>query len=161
MKRSSCAWYFWTCPDKIFLKYLRRTLVFCVTSLCKPETLKINSFTGVFANFWLKFQTIFCCCLEFPENVFSRTGFKDSFWIGTYYSRQISSTSRRSSLQMIFKVGVLKNFANFTGKHPCQSLFLIKLHALRSRICKIFKNTSFTEHHRWLLLQSPELSWKK
>ena len=43
--------------------------------------------------------------------------------------------------------GVLKNF---TGKHFCWSLFLIKLQALRpatqvlsTEICKIFKNTYF------------------
>ena len=28
--------------------------------------------------------------------------------------------------QMFFKIEVLKNFANFTGKHLCWSLFLIK-----------------------------------
>ena len=33
--------------------------------------------------------------------------------------------------QMFFKIEVLKNFANFTGKHLCWSLFLIKLQALR------------------------------
>ena len=33
-------------------------------------------------------------------------------------------------LQMFFKIGVHKNFANFTGKHLCWSLFLKKLQAL-------------------------------
>ena len=33
-------------------------------------------------------------------------------------------TSRSSRLQMFFKIGVLKNCANFTGKHLCWSLFL-------------------------------------
>ena len=33
--------------------------------------------------------------------------------------------------QMFFKIGILKNFANFTGKHMCWSLFLIKLLVLR------------------------------
>ena len=51
---------------------------------------------------------------------------------------------------MFFKIVVLKNFANFTGKHLCRRLFLIKLQALRtatllkrdsSEICEIFKNT--------------------
>ena len=28
---------------------------------------------------------------------------------------------------MFFKIGALKNFANFTGKHLCWNLFLIKL----------------------------------
>ena len=31
---------------------------------------------------------------------------------------------------MFFKIGVLKNFANFAGKHPLSNLFLIKLKAL-------------------------------
>ena len=38
-----------------------------------------------------------------------------------------SSHIRSSGPQMFFKLGVLKNFANFTGKHLCWSLFLIKL----------------------------------
>ena len=33
---------------------------------------------------------------------------------------------------MFFKIGVHKYFANFTGKHICWSLFLIKAAALRS-----------------------------
>ena len=67
---------------------------------------------------------------------------------------------------MSFKVGVLKNFANFTGKHLCWRLFLIKLQAFRpatllkrdsntgvfQKICKIFKNIFFTEYFRGLLL---------
>ena len=32
-----------------------------------------------------------------------------------------------SRSQMLFKIGVLKNFANFTGRQLCWSLFLIKL----------------------------------
>ena len=38
-------------------------------------------------------------------------------------------TSRSSRLQMFFKIGVLKSFANFTGKHLCWSLFLKNLQA--------------------------------
>ena len=40
-------------------------------------------------------------------------------------------TNRNSLLQVFFKINVLKNFANFTGKHQCWSLFLIKLQGLR------------------------------
>ena len=29
--------------------------------------------------------------------------------------------------KMFFKIGAIKNFANFTEKHLCRSLFLIKL----------------------------------
>ena len=38
-------------------------------------------------------------------------------------------TNRSSFSQMFFKIGALKNFANFIGKHQCKSIFLIKLHA--------------------------------
>ena len=61
---------------------------------------------------------------------------------------------------MLFRRGVLQNFAIFTAKHPCWILFLIKLQAwrpatlLKRDFSKIFKNTFFTEHLRWLLLQS-------
>ena len=59
----------------------------------------------------------------------------------------ITIRSRRP--EMFFKMGVLKNFAIFTGEHLCwkerpkkslqQRCFLVKY-------CKIFKNTLFTEH---------------
>ena len=38
---------------------------------------------------------------------------------------------RSSRSQMFFKIGILKDFTNFTGKHPCWSSFLIKLQSLR------------------------------
>ena len=38
---------------------------------------------------------------------------------------------KSSHLQMFFKLGVLKYFAIFTGKHTCWSLCLIKLQALK------------------------------
>ena len=43
---------------------------------------------------------------------------------------------RNSRSQMFFKVGVLKNFVSFTGKHLCWSLFLIKLQAWRPNFLK-------------------------
>ena len=46
------------------------------------------------------------------------------------------------------KKGFLKSFANFTGKHLCWRLFLIKLQAWRPKICEIFKNAHFEEHPR-------------
>ena len=39
------------------------------------------------------------------------------------------SMERSSRSLMFFEIGVLKNFANFAGKHLCWSLFLIKLQA--------------------------------
>ena len=56
-------------------------------------------------------------------------------------------TLKRSHRSYSVEKGVLKNF---TGKHFCWSLFLIKLQAwgpatqvLSTEICKIFKNTYF------------------
>ena len=46
------------------------------------------------------------------------------FWQAS--SQHIASSSHS---QMLFKIGVLKDFAVFTGKHMCLSLFLIKLQA--------------------------------
>ena len=51
------------------------------------------------------------------------------------------------------------NFAKFTGKHRCQSLFLINFikketqaQRFSCEFCKISKNTFFIEHFCWLLL---------
>ena len=57
---------------------------------------------------------------------------------------------------MFFEMGVLKNFAVFTGKPLCWSLFLIKQQAFRClpvNIAKSLRAALFTEHLRWLLLQ--------
>ena len=68
----------------------------------------------------------------------------------------LSKTCRSSRLQMFFKIGVLKNFAIFTGKHLCWSLFLIKWQAFRcfpENIGKFLRAAFFIEHLRRLLLQ--------
>ena len=43
---------------------------------------------------------------------------------------QTMSLVSKSILEDILYVGVLKNFVNFTGKHLCWSLFLIKQQVL-------------------------------
>ena len=58
-----------------------------------------------------------------------------------------------SCSHLLFKIGVLKNFANFTGEHLCWSLFLTKFftdfikntptQVFSCEICKIFKITFF------------------
>ena len=50
-------------------------------------------------------------------------------WIFIFSISHFSSLEtmyKSSRLQLFFKIGVLKNFAIFTGKHLCWSLFLIK-----------------------------------
>ena len=73
---------------------------------------------------------------------------------------------KTNHLQMFFKIGSIKNFAIFTGKHLCWGLFLIKLQVWRSATflkidsdtgasCgyyKIFKNSFLIQHLWWLLL---------
>ena len=67
---------------------------------------------------------------------------------------------------MFCKMCVLKNFVKFTGKKLCQSPFFNKVAGLRPvtllkkrlwqmfscEFREIFRNTFFTEHLRWLLL---------
>ena len=79
------------------------------------------------------------------------------------------SSRRRCSV----KKGVLKNFAKFTGKHLCQSLFLNKVagdacnfikkeilaQVFSCEFSEIYKNTFLTEHLRRLLLTSLESFW--
>ena len=55
--------------------------------------------------------------------------------------------------EVFYKKGVLKNFAEFTGNHLCQSFLLLQLY-LKKYSCtgvscefyKIFNKTFFTEH---------------
>ena len=67
------------------------------------------------------------------------------------------NTFKNSCSQMVFKIGLLKNFAIFTGIHLCWGHFLIKLQVLRPatlfkktptqvlscEYCEIFKNSFF------------------
>ena len=59
---------------------------------------------------------------------------------------------------MLFKIGVLKRYAIFTGKHLCCSLFLIRSQTFRQKRCfsvnivKYLKTALFIEHLHWLLL---------
>ena len=51
---------------------------------------------------------------------------------------------------MFYKIGVLKNFADFTGKHLCWSLFLIKLHTLKcfpTKFAKFLRTLFFYRTH--------------
>ena len=71
---------------------------------------------------------------------------------------QISTRFKSSRSHVFFKIGVvLKNFAIFTGKHLCLSLFLIKLQGfnfikkgLQHRCFPVniakFLRTAFLEH---------------
>ena len=63
--------------------------------------------------------------------------------IKSVVERSLKINQYRSSRPEVFcKKVVLRNFAEFTRKHLCQRLFLIKLQ----------EHLFFTEHLRWLLL---------
>ena len=80
-----------------------------------------------------------------------------------------NSQGVRSSLPKLFcEKGVLKNFAKFTGKHVCQSLFFNEVADLRPatllkkrlwrrffpvNFAKFFRTPFFIEHLWWLLLK--------
>ena len=58
-----------------------------------------------------------------------------------------------SRSQMLFKIGVPKNFANFTGKNLCLSLFLVTKMRVQHRCFpvnfkKFLRTPFFTEHLR-------------
>ena len=50
-----------------------------------------------------------------------------------------------SCLEVFYEKGVLRNFAKFTGKHLCQSLFF-------NKVAGLLRTPFFIEHLRWLLL---------
>ena len=71
------------------------------------------------------------------------------FYLVIYLTRIVVQITYRSSRLGVFcaKI-VLKNFAKFTGKHMCQSLFFNKVAGLRTLrgdpgFCEISKNTFF------------------
>ena len=67
-----------------------------------------------------------------PSASMSSTVNIDSVYVSKYSHNYFSKMRIRSSRsQMFFKIGVLKNFTNFTLKHLCWILFWIKLPAIR------------------------------
>ena len=94
--------------------------------------------------------------------------------INICWQRQVYDSNQKQPPEVFYKKGVLKNFAKFTGKHLCQSLFFNKVAGLRNfakftgkhlcqrlfarnetlaqvlscEFCEVFKNNSFTKHLR-------------
>ena len=66
------------------------------------------------------------------------------------YCRCYRILPRSSHSQMFFKIGILTNSANFTGKHFCSSLLLIKLQA-SNVIKKSLQQRCFTVNFAKLL----------
>ena len=70
--------------------------------------------------------------------------------------------ARSSHRRCFIKEDVLKNFAKFTGKHLCQSLFVNKIAGLRPQACNFIKkrllhrhfSENFAKFSRTLFLQN-------
>ena len=68
--------------------------------------------------------------------------------IWTTLNRLWANILRSSRLEMFFKIGVLKNFAMFTGNHLCWNFFLIKLQPWRP--ATLLKRDSNTGAFLWM-----------
>ena len=115
----------------------------------------ISSFWIEKLSYFLFFQfSFFFYCLLIP---LLRAPSKDA---QIQINLNIWNSNRSSHLRRSVRNCVLRNFAIFTGKHLCQTLFLIKLQASAYNFIKkqtlaqvfscecseISKNTFFTEH---------------
>ena len=60
--------------------------------------------------------------------------------------------------QMLFKIDVLENFANITGRHLCWSRFLIKMLCSGLQVCN-FIEKRFIHMHSFLQSTSGESFW--
>ena len=84
----------------------------------------------------------------------------------------MSEIFRSSRSLMFFKIGILKNVINLTGKHLSCSLFLIKLKVFKLvtllkrdsntgafpvKFAKLLRKPFFTEHLQWLLLDFQDI----
>ena len=82
-------------------------------------------------------ESLLCVTVPFQGNPFKLSIRLAIFW-NSYFSELLlfrTATKYRSSYQSCsIKIVVIQNFAIFTGKHLCWSLFLIKLQAFRATI---------------------------
>ena len=46
-----------------------------------------------------------------------------------------ANSEQKQPRKVLCRKGILENFTSFTGKHPCLSLFLIKLQVFRTASC--------------------------
>ena len=141
--------------QNILAKYVTRNNHFFIVKFKNLRTLKkgyINS--GII---FLTEMVIFATANTlFQQNLVfiakSRTGFRS----GILWKYELKVRSSHWSCSV--KIGVLKYFANFTGKHLCWSLFLTESSGLQLfkkvspaqvfsfGICENFKNTYFEEN---------------
>ena len=114
------------------------------------------------------------CCLYFHLFFVANTKIIFGYNIATpLYKHLLNSLlMQKQSPEVFRKKSVLRNFAKFTEKHLCQSLFFNKVAGLRQlcqtlaqviccEFCEMFKNTFFTEHLRTTASLDGEKQYKK
>ena len=79
--------------------------------------------------------------LRQSSNIGKMCFFKESVGYTLIVLQNISCGYRKSRSQTFLKIGVLKKFTNFTGKHLCRSLFLTKLQAGSATLLNRGSNT--------------------
>ena len=115
----------------------------------------------MFSLIWIHLQSNTCCILF--SKILSTCYFCWKLKLMSNHLRQI----RSSHPEVFCKTGVLRNFANFTGKHLCQNLFFNKVASLRPptllrkrfwhtyfplNFVKFLRRPFYTEHLWWVLL---------
>ena len=119
------------------------------------DSLKIKTVTSLIRETWAILPTSLLKKNLTYSSIF-KVHFMKSFAAAKASLVFMNNRCRCCRSQMFFKIGVLKNFAAFTGKHLCWSLFLIKLLAFRCfpvNVAKLLRPDFFIEHLWWFLLQ--------
>ena len=85
----------------------------------------------------------------------ARNGLSCSVLCCIYFKLKVKTPNKNSHTRCSVKKDVLKNFVKFTGKHLCQSLFLIKLQATLITLTSFYR-TPLDDYFwpKWLQLFS-------
>ena len=146
--------YFWVFDWSTFYFRLVPLTVFDIHYILRKGFLESY---GNFIPFLGKMKT---ATSNFTNN--KRLSHRQFFWkfhilhLAAYKNILSHSYPQKQPLEVLYRTGALKNFANFTGKHLCWSLFLIKLlkrgfnTGVLLCLTQVF-STFFIEHLRWLL----------
>ena len=110
------------------------TLVWCVNKY-SGKILLLTSYVEMTCKTFPTKKKLMNFCQDFSQNICRLN--EDFFLI-----------FRSSYLEMLCKMGVLKDFSKFIWKHLCFSFWSTLIHACSCNFYGFFKNTFFTEHLR-------------
>ena len=107
-----------------FFFFLKNIYIYFQVSqfCCASKYLKM-----IFLNFFISFQFSVFFCIPYSVRMEKNSVFG-------HFSRRNRGFTRSTCSQMFFKIGVIKNFAIFTGKQLLQSLLI-----MLPKACNVFK----------------------